>query len=128
MPTGSTQKNTYPFIALILSLGLVFSFGLHAVQIEHAHFGDVHAHGGEHQSVFSDLGEYMHLADKKMLLILSSGTLLWIFLLHIDAWSRLLQYVHTYSLRYRQRRFQVYRALGYLSRFFGEGLLHSKVH
>ena len=58
-------------VTTALSVGLLFSFGMHSVQIEHEHYGVSHEHRDDtHTALIVDVAEYLHLSDKKFLLLL----------------------------------------------------------
>lgn len=52
-----------------MSFSLVFSFGLHSIQIAHTHFGVEHGHEQDPGAGVPQLSEYMHLADKKAFVV-----------------------------------------------------------
>ncbi len=68
--------------AVVASVTLLLSFGLHAVQIEHEHYGDLateHAHGNDSaahaedssqsNTIFAPLGDLMHHSKDEWLLL-----------------------------------------------------------
>lgn len=68
--------------AIIASVTLLLSFGLHAVQVEHEHYGDLateHAHGNDSathaedspqsNTIFAPLGDLMHHSKDEWLLL-----------------------------------------------------------
>ncbi len=57
--------------AIVVSCTLIGAFGVHSMEVEHEHPGHVHAGHEDSTSLFS-LGEYVHAAEKKFLLALSS--------------------------------------------------------
>ncbi len=115
---------------LFLSLSLVFSFGLHSIQIAHAHFGVEHGHEQDPGAGGLQLSEYMHLADKK---IFALGLIIflapWTFL---DSYAlscrKLFLYVEMqllFRIRILYRRWNV--TFEYLRISFRKGVLHPKV-
>ncbi len=119
------------FLSIILVLGLLSSFGLHAVQIEHEHFSASSTHGThEHKQGFATLDTYMHLSDKKYLIFLPVLALtLLSFLNHRVRMEELLLLSATRHAKILHDRFgKQHRAFDYLCRFFRKGLLHSKAY
>ncbi len=57
--------------SILLTCVLVFSLGLHAIQIQHEHFEvfHTHTHQGEENEVSVVLDVVMHLSDKKLFLL-----------------------------------------------------------
>lgn len=53
-------------LTLLLALSLVFSFGLHSIQVAHAHFGVESDRDHDRDARGLQLNEYMHFADKKV--------------------------------------------------------------
>ncbi len=127
---GLLKKAYIPILVCFISVGLVFSFGLHAVQVEHVHFNAEHTHGDEHASLASILGEYMHLADKKLLLgIFFASTSLWTFLeLRMSLWERLLYRASQVDALRRRRVLRIYRIFDYVRIFLRKGTIHTKAH
>ncbi len=125
------------FLSIFISIALFSSFGLHAVQVEHEHFGTTYAHTeehhgthshGEHQSSgFSQLDVVMHLADKKLFLFLLLGGLVLIPFLNrqtilLNLLESVLQRTRMLQIRYGKTM----RLHAYLSYFFRKGIFHSK--
>ena len=117
---------------LVLSLSLVFSFGLHSIQIPHMHFGAIHEHGSahEHGAGSLQLSEYMHLADKKLfvcavLIILAPWTFLSSYILSQRKLTKLSQMWIRACMRALEG---ILRHLSvYLTLCFRKGILHTKV-
>jgi hypothetical protein len=119
------------FCVFLVSLSLVFSFGLHSIQVPHAHSGKLHHHGSEHEKQVFELSEYMHLADKKLYTFVAHPLFApWTFLasfvlsqrkLFLHQERRLIVYI-----RNLRRTWNV--TFEYLRVFFQRGVLHSKVY
>ncbi len=117
-------------LCIALTLGLFFSFGLHAVQVPHAHVSTGHEHSHEPQSSSISLAEYMHVSDKKfLLLVFVVGTLLVTFL-DVSRLSvrRLLLCASRYCAVLSTRGTERDTIFNYLDIFFGRGILHTKLH
>ncbi len=117
-------------LVCLLSVGLVFSFGLHAIQIEHVHFTAEGTHGGEHTSSISLLGEYMHLADKKLLASLFFASIsLWTFLeLRISLWDQLLAHASRVHTSRKKTAPPLSRIFDYVRVFLKRGMIHTKAY
>jgi hypothetical protein len=78
MKVVEIKKNAIRVFATLSIFLLFASFGMHAIQIPHGHFdGQNHTQTSEKSSsVFVTLGEYMHVAEKKMLLDITVALLL----------------------------------------------------
>jgi hypothetical protein len=124
-------------LSIFLTIALFSSFGLHAVQIQHEHFGTTQVHTeenhgthphGEHQaSGFGQLDIAMHLADKKLLLfLLFAGMVLIPFLNTQRILAGMLQSALRHT-RTRQARYgNTGRIHAYLTHCFRKGIFHSK--
>jgi hypothetical protein len=131
-PLVSPIKN---LLSILLALGLLFSFGLHAVQIQHTHFTvapehSPHNHGEEKEaSGITMLEVAMHLADKKLLLFLVTGLILLTPFLNERRilLSLLLFALRSASNSYKRHGHQ-FRMHDYLSLFLRKGIFHSKAY
>jgi hypothetical protein len=106
------------------------SFGLHSIQISHEHFGVHGEHGAEHDSQMVALGEYMHMSDKKIFLMLAFFALfLATFLdpLH-GLRERLLIHAVRRLISVREKNTELYHFFGYIMLCIKRGILHTKVH
>ena len=128
-------KKTYmPALVGMLSVGLVFSLGLHAIQVEHVHFATEgtheNAHEDEHSTGISLLGEYMHLADKKLLWVMFfAGVSLWTFLeFKISLWDRLLLSAVQVYVSGKKRVSLSSRIFDYVRIFLRKGTIHTKAY
>lgn len=120
------------FLSLVLVLGLLFSFGLHAVQVAHVHGGEHVSHAGEneHESGVVVLDEYMHLSDKKVFMTLSEAVLVLWTVYGVQVCMRaMLLYLSSRTLNQAQKYFGTwYRVRNYLYCYFRKGILHSKAY
>lgn len=131
------KKSTHPLhhvCAIAVACCLVFSFGLHAVQVKHIH---AHVDGTSQHNSHSDresgvyvFGEYMHHADKKNVFgALALTVSLWTFLSTLyGVWGRLFRVVERHRLIFRKKSFIRYREPNYLVCLMESGILHTKIH
>lgn len=123
--------------ASVLSMCVVFtllsSFGLHSVQIAHVHPGHVTHDQSEqgHANTMLSVGEYMHIGDKKLFVILSIFTLLATLFsavpgLRWEAFVRRTEHKYTLFLRCRKEIADVIPE--YIRFYFSKGVLHTKLH
>ena len=120
-------------LVILIACALVFSFGLHAVQISHDHPGNTSHHAAEKEGstdVIVSLGDFMHMADKKFFLPITL-TLLSIAALAIlyGTWRVFMllnERTYSFSLRRKQRTDDVVEY--YLEYYFSRGILHPKSH
>lgn len=136
LPTTNTLL-TY-VLTLCIALSLISSFGLHAVQIGHIHPGhqeqneSSHRHQNEHESgEFSVLGEYMHAAEKKLYLLITSvwslSTVAIPFL--YGDWSAFLFTVNLLFIVMLQRnKKHLLSADNYIRLFLARGILNPKLY
>lgn len=115
---------------MLISFSLVFSFGLHAFQISHAHFDASHNHRNEHPMPTFELSEYMHLADKKLYTLVPFLLLApWTFLgAHRVSQRKLILYREmqlVFYMRTLRSRWNI--TFEYLRLFFQNGILNPKV-
>lgn len=124
-------------LSVTIVCALIFSFGIHSVEMVHEHPGHAHNdgayHPGEVENILS-LHEYIHANEQKLFLfILMSflvlGSLYVPFFLQASdtAFTRLLHTLHTYfhCIRQRWHAFQG-RCRCYLTVLFQKGILHPK--
>ncbi len=127
---NDTKSPIKYLLSIVLALGLLFSFGLHSVQVEHEHFGasplnETH----EHKRGFAALDTYMHLSDKKILLFLPVALLFLPFLSRQMRIEELLLLSATrYAKMLHERYTDQYRVFDYTRHFLRKGLIHSKVY
>lgn len=116
--------------SVFLALCLLFSFGLHALQIKHAHVNDSpHEAAHEHTPDTASLDANMHMADKKIFLFFSSLLLSWLYLRNRLDVQRLQLILSLYLTRARYVQYgNRYRIFDYHSYFFRKGIFHSKAH
>lgn len=118
-------------LSVFIVLTLLFSLGLHSVQISHDHPGN---HAGEQQERDGDVlvvGEYMHISDKKLFIILASILLLCtgIATALYGNWTQfLLQIELQYFLFFRRRKEVTLVIFDYLKLHLYRGILHPKLH
>jgi len=117
-------------LSIVLALGLLSSFGLHAVQIEHEHFMTSSAHGThEHKQGFATLDISMHLSDKKIFIFLPVALLFLPFLSRQMRIEELLLLSATrYATMLQERHGNHYRVFDYLRLFLKKGILHTKAY
>jgi hypothetical protein len=122
-----TKQNTSTHLSvLLLSVCLIFSFGMHAIQITHGHvhFDNDHAQSETPQLQIS---EYMHYADKKHFNVMLLSTLLLFF--YVSTRQTLLQF-HSHAAAQLFRTISstdtVGRGASYFSLLFRKGILNTK--
>lgn len=120
-------------LSILLSLSLLFSFGLHAVQIQHGHFevsehNERHSHEGSHAVDDSALDVTMHLLDKKLLLWLGAALLLAVFFEPKKLAIRLLVCASRTAKISHDRYGNIFRMHDYLCLFFKKGIFHTKAY
>lgn len=129
-----SKSNTAIFmryaLSFILAGALIFSFGLHSVQIDHIHFNALHSHTEEHKSKFVSLETYMHLSDKKIFLFIPIATLLPFFILNASLMlkAQLVLLSGWYTRLLRRQSVQQSRVHNYLCYFLRKGIFHSKAY
>jgi len=113
-------------VSVVLTLGIFFSFGLHSIQTPHTHF-DEH---GEHESGPQMLGEYMHLADKK--LVIAYFGIAPVVSMLFDFARLAMRELFLYAMFWHKVlrvRLQRVGAIGnYLLVFLMRGVIHTKVY
>ena len=137
MRPSRPQKFTFiSVISTLLAVALLASFTLHAVQISHDH----HSHaGGDTKEIpaksvpgadFVVLGEYMHLSDKKLFLIIAIAGMLAVILPQFgDSFARLIAYYRRFSLILRTQITSKPKSLfNYLRLLFAKGILNPKLY
>ncbi len=117
-------------VTLFVSVCLMVSFGLHSIQITHTHYGDAHTEEKEHHSGETQLSEYMHLADKKLLVAFVAFFVApWTLFNSYTSWQRkLLWRLEQYWLshmRLLKRAWSI--SFEYFRIYFRKGVLHTKV-
>ncbi len=122
-------------VSILLTLALLSSFGLHAIQIHHEHFASIQEHGGhdhsgeKHAFGFETLDIAMHLADKKLVLFLvASIVLLAPFLTERKRLQSLLLFALRSVKNSYERHGHQYRMHDYLSLYLRKGIFHSKAY
>lgn len=118
------------FVAIFIAFSLLTSFGLHSIQIEHEHPTSHHSHNNEHSSKGIMLGEYMHLADKKLVaLVLMAGIVLFAFLDGVVRMRKgFLVYALQKYLQLRKKSSEQYHFFNYLCLYFKKGIIHTKAY
>lgn len=114
-------------------LCLVVSFGMHSVQIEHAHPGEVGPHAAHAEEIsIAAADAYMHGTDKKFLLLMLGALALVAvsaIFLQPRAWVRHLRALNASATGVLYRRQRVARSEhDYLTRLFRCGILHPQLH
>jgi hypothetical protein len=104
---------------------LVASFTLHAVQVEHVHFGEHHDHAGSTDNN-AGMSVYMHSAEKKMLILLVSLTVSWFILSRKATQERMIVCFSRAIDRARRHYFLPDRLYCYLAHALRIGLLNPK--
>lgn len=125
------QLSVMRFFSGILACGLLFSFGLHSIQVPHAHYNASHfGDSGEHQSNHVSIGEYLHVSDKKIVSILFLTTIAWYSLLGITLRTRetLAGNLVRRGQLFQKMSFHRYRLFNFMSAYLKNGVIHSKVY
>lgn len=120
-----------PFIVL----AVISSIGLHSLQVSHDHPGggahyEQQPHGGSNTDALPVLGEYLHMAEKKLFLAIAAATLLSVLLATIlyGRWSDLLVYTARLYRRFLKQEPLPVVCADYIVRCFAKGILHPKLH
>lgn len=133
------MKKRKLFLFLITSgtaLVLVFSFGLHSIQIVHEHPGVAHhalqQHGDagetEEGSTLLFFGEHMHHADKKLFLLLLAASVLLGFLIS-NNWRSFIGYAGCrYGCFWKRMELDRTQYEDAITLYVQKGLLHPKFH
>ncbi|MFT5036931.1 MAG: hypothetical protein ACI9VM_000501 [Candidatus Azotimanducaceae bacterium] len=119
---------------LTVAFFLVFSLGLHTIDFSHAHLGHAQTHTKQQSENTGDvliLGEYTHMTEKKLFLILLIALLL------SAGAARLLTFSWS-QFRARAERQYIYAwrkiqtlappLITHLQQNFSQGILHPKLH
>ena len=127
-----TNKIIMALAFFVVSM-LIFSFGLHSIQIPHDHQDHYTTHANEkgHVGEFERLSSYMHVAEKKLIAMASQLLLLCASaaLILFGSWSILMLYQSRrlyIGFKALSERFCVLR--DYLSWCFSQGLLNPKLY
>lgn len=127
-------------LALLAAVTLVFSFGLHSIQIDHEHYqsystptnvGVDESASHTHASAANDadmvlLGEKMHMSDKKLFILLLSLSVYALSQFAVTWTERLnlqSKLVRIFSLVIKQASYRIYF---YLEILFARGILNPK--
>ncbi len=119
----------------LLAFVLVFSLGLHAIQIHHEHFGGMTSHGEHDHTGKSDdagfgiLEVAMHLFDKKLFLLVALGMIA-LVAFH-DVKQLILKLILSHARRTREsygRRGNEFRVYDYVTLCFRKGTIHPKAY
>lgn len=128
----STIKGAF-FIPL--ALVLIFTLGLHAVQVHHEHFGNTNEHSDHDHTVpndtsgFSILDIAMHLFDKKLLFLLITTTIAFAILQDEKRLVMRLLLTHARkAMRECGRYGNEFRIHNYVALCFRNGTFHSKAY
>lgn len=131
MKTGSTQKRSvFTIVAAIIACGLVLSFGLHTIQLDHTHPGSHHLSGAHAEDGTFTFSEYLHGTEKKLFILTIIGFLL------AGAFVGLQNIPHPFlalcifckALRYRSISYAFYRSFDLYLLLFKKGLLNTKAY
>jgi len=122
----------YRVAGLVTACSLLFSLGLHSVQVEHIHPSH-HEHGnaGEHgATTMSEIAEYAHAAEKKMFLLLGASVLVLVpSLLVRTRWNEFVRYDVTVKLiRSTEHRIQNLRLYSDEYHMLATGKLNPKTY
>lgn len=118
----------YGFSVFVLSSAIVFSFGLHSIQLEHSHPGH---HSGKGETAHGDLlniDEYVHGTEQKFFIVM---LLLTFFAFSLTLASQLLQVSPRTSVSVNDVHAQGRtwsHGIDYLVILFARGVLHPKLH
>lgn len=115
--------------AALLCCLLIFSFGLHTIQVEHTHPGD-HVHTADQAQGENSLSTYMHGTDKKLFLLavlafLLIGTLVRTQYSLLEVACTCIRYI---TICYLSKRSTSLRFFNYLRTLFSSGVLHPKTY
>ena len=108
---------------------LFFTFALHLLQVHHIHFNSGHSnHESEKNTVNMFLGEYLHLADKKLLALLFTVSILFFVYgqMRRSGWLRFLFQTALYARILQKNCIERYVIFDYLCIYFTKGILHTK--
>ncbi len=104
---------------------IVASFTLHAVQVEHVHFGEHHDHAGGTDNN-TGMSVYMHSAEKKTLIALVSLAATWFILTRHVLHTRQVSSFSRATERTGKHYSMIDRLHSYLALAFRIGLLNPK--
>ncbi len=123
------------FVSPLIVATLLFSFGLHIVQVEHTHYNETHGHGHSHEAAHADegstdmlmLGEQMHMSDKKVWFFVL-GLMVCALSLLSPKWSfkQRIWYLRYRSIFYSRRDLPV-KIYSHLQLSYATGLLNPKL-
>ena len=117
------------FVSILLIGAIFLSFGLHAVQVKHVHYGENgsgHTHNHDQQNNAPNLDIALHANDKKMLFLV---VIFFAHNLRPDALSvvyRLLSLASSYFFTAKKKYSLGLRVYSYLVLFFKKGVVHPK--
>jgi hypothetical protein len=130
------RRNIVSFIRYvltgILACGLIFSLGLHTIQVEHSHFTMAHGETREHEHKqdFASLDVYMHLSEKKLFIFIPTVILLSSFFAYVALLLRVrtLMLANWYARMMQKQSARKSRIHDYHSYFLRKGIVHSKAY
>lgn len=123
-------------VTIMVGVSLIFSFGLHAVELTHQHPGHEHTNGtyhpGEKETTLV-LHEYVHANEQKLFFILVLSLLLIGSFLRpsflTSSWDSFFGYISLEIFRSVHFQYQVYISFeNYIRHMFKSGILHPKLH
>ncbi len=118
-------------LGLFLVCALIFSFGLHALQIRHDHvlaLSQTHTHGEDEETNTVSISAYLHVAEKKSLFILFLPMLWAGMWLHERRNAFSPQYARILLLRIKMQCIERFCLFNFLVYIFKRGLLHVKIY
>ncbi len=123
---GNVLAKILSLALVITACMLVLSFSVHSLQVEHIHpGGDAHTQGK-----VEVLGEYMHVAEKKLFFYTILGFLLFGTFLLTDTKSNAKAMLHFITLHVFKYRFLVFvglRLFSYFRLLLMRGILNPKL-
>ena len=121
--------------SMIVVLTLVSALGVHSVQVAHDHPGHAKTHhtNGDHDhgGTLLTLGEYAHMSEKKMWLLLLSTTVFGLGVIAVlsGSWSQFLGAITLhYFILFRRRLTTLTAIIDHLSLCLRLGILNPKLH
>jgi hypothetical protein len=129
MPTISLS-----IISALIAGTLVFSFGLHSVQVAHEHPDHVHTFGATHETeehFVLALGEYMHMAEKKLYLTVPPVVQLAasVSLILFGSWALFVFLNELSFVRFLRKRKEMFSAAtDHIRITLSRGIMHPKLH
>ena len=124
------------FLTIFVALALVFSFGVHSIELSHEHPGHGHLdgsyHPGEKETVLS-LNEYIHGQEQKLFLAILLATLLIGSLLRPSFLNSSIEtFVQVFTLKLGSVFVSLYKKLLYFTIYlvclFQKGVLNPKLY